>query len=105
MGAGTLSLKSILGAGSIGGDSVVVVVLAVVGLLVVVVGRLVVVVVGRLVVEVVVGRLVVVVVVVEGGSATGKITLCSGTSEGGGGVFLARFLRLEPVLQRKLWKA
>jgi hypothetical protein len=71
---------------------------------VVVVGRLVVVVVvdGRIVV-VVVGRLVV--VVVEGGSATGRSTLCSGTSEGGGGVFLAWLLRLEPVLQRKLWKA
>jgi hypothetical protein len=67
----------------------------------------VVVVVGRLVVGVVGGggRLVVVVVVVEGGSATGRSTLCSGISEGGGGVFLARFLRLEPVLQRKLWKA
>lgn len=65
----------------------------------VVVGRLVVVVVGRLVV--VVGRL----VVVEGGSATGSSTLCSGTSEGGGGVFLAWLLRLVPVLHRKLWNA
>jgi hypothetical protein len=51
------------------------------------------------------GRLVVVVVVVEGGSATGRSILCSGISERGGGVFLGRFLRLEPVLHRKLWKA
>jgi len=66
--------------------------------IVVVVGRLVVVVVGG-------GGRLVVVVVVEGGSATGRSILCSGISEEGGGVFLARFLRLEPVLQRKLWKA
>lgn len=63
--------------------------------------------VGRLVVVVVVvvGLLVVVVVVVvEGGRATGRSTLCSGTSEGRG-CFRTTFLRLDPVLQRKLWKA